>query len=207
MMKFVSQYLSLALFVIITMMACAPVKTIEVWHDESQVTPLKKVFIIAIIREPVIREQFEKVLTNELSSRGIEAIPSFKVFPSIEEKPDRELVLQRIQDIGVDSVIVSRGIDKQEINNHQYKSVNLGGDIYTEGWYQYAYDYSSHREYDTDYIIVSTKIYSVDQQLPFWSSLSQVKVKDGARQKAVNLLLPTILKELEDSQLISPLSK
>ena len=158
MKKVTSFYLFVALLLGIALMACAPVKTIEVWEDEAIIVPLKKVFIIAIIREPVLREQFEKILTNEFSSRGIEAVPSFKVFPNIEEKPDRALVLQRIQDMDIDSVLVSRAIDKQEINNHQYKSVNLGGDIYTEGWYKYAYDYSSYREYDT--VILSSRLKS-----------------------------------------------
>jgi hypothetical protein len=190
------------LFVMLTA-ACAPVKTLEVWKDEADTQPLKKVLIIALAQQDNIRKQFENVLVGQLAKRGVEAIPSYKVLPPSETKPDREVVLAIVKELGIDNVLVARSISKKEITNHQYGGVVVGGTaVYSDGgWYGYSYGYSYDKQYDTDYFTVSTKLYAVSSQKPTWSYISQVKV-DGARQGAINLLIPAIVEQLELSQLI-----
>ncbi len=183
--------------------ACAPIKTLEVWKSETYNQPLGKVLIIALAQEESVRKQFENVLTNQLVERGVEAIPSYKVLPDSKTKPDRDVVLAKVRELGVDSVLVARSISKKEITNHQYGGVVLGGvAIYNDGWYGASYGYSYDKQYDTDFFTVSTKLYDVESKAPVWSYIAQVKVA-GAKQGAVNQLVPTVIEQLEASQLVN----
>jgi hypothetical protein len=158
--------------------------------------------LIAIAKRDRTRRQAENVLANQLVKRGLEAIPSYKVLPQ-EEKLDRQAVEKKVRELGFDSVLVARSISQKEITNHQYGGVILGGTaVYSNGgWYGYGYGYTYNREYDSDYFIISNKLYDVDSERPAWSYLVQIKV-DGSRERAINQLIPTIVKQLEASDII-----
>jgi hypothetical protein len=190
-------------FLFVVLAACAPIKTLDVWKDEAYTRPMKKVLVIALAQQDIIRNQFENVLSNQLAKQGVEAIPSHKVLPHSKEKPDREVVLAKVRELGVDNVLVARSISQKEITNHQYGGVILGGAaVYSDGgWYGYSYGYSYNREYDTDYFTVSTRLFDVDSEKPVWAYLSQVKV-EGSKQGAVNVFVPALVKQLESSNLL-----
>jgi len=185
--------------------ACAPIKNLDVWKDETYTKPPQKVLVIALAQQDIIRNQLENVLSNQLAKRGVEAILGHKVIPQSKTKPDKAIVLAKVKELGVDSVLVVRSISKKEITNHQYGGVILGGSaVYTDGgWYGYSYGYTYNRQYDTDFFTVSTKLYDVTSENPVWSYIAQVKV-DGTREGAVNVFVPALVEELEASQLVKP---
>lgn len=183
--------------------ACAPVKNLEVWQDDAYSQPLKKTLVIAMSRQGYIRDQIENVLVNQLKTKGVDAIPSYKTLPQQGDKIDRDSVVAKVKELGVENVLVVRPISKDEITNHQYGGVILGGQaVYNNGWYGYSYGYTYDREYDTDIFTVSTKLYDVTSQKPVWSYLAQVKVTDS-RQDTVNKFVPLIVQELEKAKLLN----
>jgi len=194
--------LFLCLLLVTVAAACSPIKKLEVWKEETYSTHPQKMLLIAIAKRDRTRRQAENVLANQLVKRGLEAIPSYKVLPQ-EEKLDRQAVEAKVRELGFDSVLVARSISQKEITNHQYGGVILGGTaVYSNGgWYGYGYGYTYNREYDSDYFIISNKLYDVDSERPAWSYLVQIKV-DGSRERAINQLIPTIVKQLEASDII-----
>ena len=194
--------LFLCLLLVTVAAACSPIKKLEVWKEETYSTHPQKMLLIAIAKRDRTRRQAENVLANQLVKRGLEAIPSYKVLPQ-EEKLDRQAVEAKVRELGFDSVLVARSISQKEITNHQYGGVVVGGEaVYSNGgWHGYAYGYSYNREYDSDYFIISTKLYDVDSEMPAWSYLAQIKV-DGSRERAINQLIPTIVEQLEASEII-----
>jgi len=194
----------LVLLLVTLTASCAPIKKLEVWKEETYTQSPQKVLVIARAQETSVREQFENVLANQLSDRGVEVIRSYKVLPDLKAKPDRETVVAKVRELGVDSVLVARSISKKEITNHQYGGVVLGGSaVYTGGsWYGYSYGYTYDKQYDTDYFTISTKLYDVGTEKPVWSYIAQVKV-DGSRQGAVNIFVPAIVEQLEGSELVN----
>ncbi len=192
----------LCLLLVMLMASCSPIKTLEVWKDEAYTKPPKKILLLVLTKRENIRRQAENVLSNQLAKRGVEAIAGHKVLPNPGETPDREVIEAKVRELGVDSVLVAHSIGQKEITNHQYGGVILGGvAVYDGGWYGYGYGYTYNREYDSDLFIISTKLYDVDGEKPVWSYLSQIKV-DGSREKAVNMLIPTIVEKMEESQLL-----
>jgi hypothetical protein len=191
-----------ALSLITLLLACAPVKTIEVWKSETYSEKPQKILVIAVVPSINIRKQVENVLYNELVKFGLEVSVNHKLFPDAAAELTKEDVVAKVRELQVDSVLVVSAIGKKEITNHQYGGVFMGGvAIYDNGWYGASYGYFYSREYDTDSFTISSKLYDVNKSRPVWSYISQVRV-EGSRQKAVNQLVPTIVKELETSQLI-----
>ena len=193
----------IGLLIVTLMTACAPIKTLEVWKEEAYTQPLQSVLVIAITQQGNIREQFENVLSNHLTKHGVKAIPGYKVLPPYDKRPEREVVLATVKELGVGNVLVARSISKKEITNHQYGGVVLGGTaVYSGGdWYGYSYGETYKRQYDTDFFTVSTRLYDVNSQKLVWSYIAQVKV-EGSRQGAVNVYVPTVIKQLEVSKLL-----
>lgn len=192
------------LLIMFFIVACAPVKTLDVWKDQTYDRSLQKVLVIAVAQNDIIRNQFENVLALRLAKKGVEAIASHKVLPQSPTQLDRETVVAKVKALGIDHVLVARSIKKTEITNHQ-----LGGPffaptaMYNDGWYTY-YAGSviyTEREYDTDYFTLATNLFAVGHNKPIWTFLSQVKV-EGSRQGAVNEFIPVLVKHLEESQLI-----
>lgn len=194
----------LALLLVTLTVSCAPIKNLDVWKEETYTQPLKKTFVIVRAQEPNLRKQFENVLANQLAERGVEVVRSYKALPDSTTKPDRETVVAKVRELGVDSVLVVRSISKKEVTNHQYGGVILGGSaVYTDGgWYGYSYGYSYDKQYDTDYFTLSTKLYDVSSEKPVWSYIAQVKV-EGSRQGTINLFVPAIVEQLEASKLVN----
>ena len=184
--------------------ACAPVKSVDVWKADGFAGQLDKVLIIAVTREDSVREQFENVLTNRLTDRGVIAIPSYTIIPKSDKKLDKAAVLDAVDETGVNQVLVARSIAKKEIRNHQHGGMFFAPDaVYSDGWYTYYTGSMIYpeREYDTSYFTVVTNLFEINNPKPVWSYLSQVKV-EGSKQAGVEALLPMIIKQLTDSQLL-----
>ncbi|MBW2451086.1 MAG: hypothetical protein JRF07_01900 [Deltaproteobacteria bacterium] len=184
--------------------ACAPVKTMDVWKDDGYSGRLNKVLIIAVTKEDSVREQFENILTNRLSDRGVIAIASHKVIPKSDKKPDKETVLTAVKETGANQVLVARSIGKKEISNHQPGGMFFAPNaVYSDGWYTYYTGTMIYpeREYDTSYFTVATNLFEINNPKPVWSYLAQVRV-EGSKQAAVEDFLPLLIQQLKDSQLL-----
>ena len=192
-------------FLLLSLMAaCAPVKTLQVWKDDAYNQRLKKVLVIAVADQGYIRNQFENVLSNQLHSRGVEAIPSYKVLPQSGPELDRDAVLEKVRALGVENVLVARSIKKESIVNHQPGGAFFAPTAsYSDGWYTYYVGsvVYTEREYDTDFYTISTNLFDVNSKKPVWSYLSQVKVS-GSNQGAVNLFIPEIVEHLEKNNFV-----
>ena len=202
-MKLLRLFNWLTVLFLLLIVSCSPIKKLEVWKDPHHDKKIDVLMVIAYTQNEVIRKQYENVLSNELKKYGVVTITSHDVLPAFHEVHEQDEVMQKINDLGVRNVLVSRVIHEEDIINHQYHGVLMGGAAvyHNNGWYGYSYGYISDHEYETDYFTVSTKIYDSNNDKPFWSYLSQIKV-EGSPQKAVNLYVPEVIKELQNNNLL-----
>ncbi len=184
--------------------ACSPINHLEEWKDDTYSQSLEKVLVICIAREGYIRNQFENVLSHELKSRGVEAIQSYKVLPGSGDELDREVVLKKVRELRLDSVLVVRSIMKESFttphNGGEYLSPTA---IDSDGWSNFHLGTVDIREmgYSADYFTVATKLFDVKSQKQVWSYVSQIKI-EGSNQAAVNLFIPELVKQMEKNQLL-----
>ena len=105
-----AQFLILSLFVCMaatSLSGCAPGTLSNMWRDPSfQSGPLKKMFIVAIRKDPVRRRTWEDGFVAELSKHGVVATPSYRLFP--DAVPDSAQCDAAVDANGFDGILVTR---------------------------------------------------------------------------------------------------
>ncbi len=87
--------------------SCSTSSLVDVWNDPSfHESPLKKIFVIAIRKDPVQRRIWEDAFVSELSKHGVQATSSYNLFPDL--LPDTNQVIQTVQEKGFDGILVTR---------------------------------------------------------------------------------------------------
>jgi hypothetical protein len=196
--------LAITLLFMTLIVACAPVKMLEVRKDPAYTEKMGKVMLLAMAEEPYIRKQFEKVLANQLTGRGFDVVLSHEVLPQSTKELDREIVVAKVKELGVTNVLVSRSVSRQKVTNQQagglyFKETSL----FPDGWSSYAVAASGQREvgYTTDYLTVESNLFVLGTTDPVWSNLAELKIEDS-RQDAVNKFIPFLVEQLELSNLL-----
>jgi hypothetical protein len=107
-MKLYSKFiLSTVLFSLISLIeSCSSSKLVDVWNDASyHNTPLKKILVIAMSKDPVHRRIWEDAFVFEFLKQGVNATPSYKLFP--DAIPDTDRVSSSVQANGFDGILVT----------------------------------------------------------------------------------------------------
>ncbi len=186
--------------------SCGTIKTLHVWKDDTYAQRLQKVLVIAVAENDYIRDQFENVVTERFSSRGIEAMPGHKVLPHPKGAPDREAIRVKVKELGVSSVLVARSASKKEVAEVTPGNIYVVPTNFYQDWYGFYADSFSvvtlpGRQYDAEFFTLITNIYDVSTEKLVWSYLSKVKVETSL-QGAVNPFIDKLMKQLEDNKLI-----
>ncbi|HYQ48394.1 MAG TPA: hypothetical protein VEP69_04950 [Thermodesulfovibrionales bacterium] len=196
--------IGLALLTLLT--ACASTKTLHVWKDEQYNQRLRKVLIIAVTEQEFMREHFENVLAESLQSRGIEAVPSNKVLPQSSAKIDREAVVAKVRELGIENVLVSRSVGKKEVSQLTPGGLYFVPTDYYGGWYSFYSDSLfvvsvGSSAYDAEYFNIVNNVYDVRNDKLIWSYLSRVKV-ENSKQGAINPFIDVLMKQMKESGLL-----
>lgn len=87
--------------------SCSSSSLVDEWNDSSyHGTPLKKIFVIAIRKNPIQRQIWEDAFVSELSKHGTQATSSYHLFPNV--LPDTNQIIQAVQEKGFDGILVTR---------------------------------------------------------------------------------------------------
>ncbi|MCK5826351.1 MAG: hypothetical protein KAG93_04905 [Desulfuromusa sp.] len=194
--------ISLLLLTLLT--ACSSIKTIHEWKDPTYAKKLHTVLVISVVEQDYMRRQYENFITLKLNALGIAAIPSYKVLPEHGTEITREEVVEKVRQLDVDTVLVSRSIMKDSVANYQPDGAYFAATgVYMNGWYTVYVGSVIYpvREYDIDYFTIATTLFDVQRNKPIWSDLSRIKVS-GSRQAAINRFVPALVQKLDESQLL-----
>ncbi len=120
-MKFIMAAVLCCLMILIE--SCSSSTLVDVWNDPSyHESPLKKILVIAIRRNPVQRRIWEDAFAGDLSKHGVEATSSYHLFP--DAFPDTNQVVESVKENGFDGILVTRLLltKTQTHNVHAYVS-------------------------------------------------------------------------------------
>ena len=99
---------------------CSSSVLVDVWNDPSfHESPLKKILIIAIRKNPIQRRIWEDAFVGELSKKGVISTSSYKLFP--DALPDTDQVIETVQKNSFDGILVTRILQK-ETETHYIES-------------------------------------------------------------------------------------
>ena len=126
----------LALLLILTVASIplrANSKIVERWVLTGEPMPqLKKILILAVLENYLIRQRFEDEMERLLHESGVQAIKSHMVLPPRNEMMEGELK-QRITESTLDGVLIIRPIDVRK----ESEEVTLGVYVPPPGYYSF----------------------------------------------------------------------
>lgn len=116
--KFISVLILCSLMILIE--SCSTSVLVDEWNDPSfHESPLKKILIIAIRKNPIQRRIWEDAFVGELSKKGVISTSSYKLFP--DALPDTDQVIETVQKNSFDGILVTRILQK-ETETHYIES-------------------------------------------------------------------------------------
>jgi hypothetical protein len=85
---------------------------VDEWKDtEYPSRPMTKVLVVAVKKDATMRRVWEDGFVRELERHGVEAIPSYRLYP--DRAPDEQQVLESIRSHGCDGMLVAHRLPTQ----------------------------------------------------------------------------------------------
>jgi len=177
------------------MTSCATTTLTSVWKDESYQGQIHDVFVIGVARKYTNRRIFEDEFVKQLKAHGVNAIPSYTVFP-FNEMLDKEAIISKMKELGMNTVLITNVVDKER-------------KVYTDNWYNdysYRYNYRPYRtQYAEDVYSLETKFYDTGTEKLIWSALSETFLVDDVALdygEEIRSFINVMVKKIKEDNLL-----
>ncbi|HTP06040.1 MAG TPA: hypothetical protein VMM54_12905 [Nitrospirota bacterium] len=186
--------------------SCAGTKLVAQWKDDAYQGHPSKIFVIGQSKEYGPRTLVEDEFVRQLKARGNDVIASYTVLPR-EEKPDKEAVLKKVQEVGADVIIVVKFLKKEVGDTHtpvRRYAVPQGFDTSWDSYYGGVTTDVGVRDvsYDYDAVTMETTLYQTATRKPIWSALSQTTYQSGGPIKQIKPFTTAIVKNLVQERMV-----
>ena len=163
--------------------SCATTEITSSWKAENaRPHDYKKMLVIGLMPDSVrdFRQQMEKALTDDLKSKGVNAVSAFELYgPKVFRHMSEQQMNKQIKSKGFDGIITISLLNTKEEKNYVPGSITdyTGGYGYPNFWdyYSAAYDRIYEPSYystDTDYFWESN-LYNLSNGKMIYSVLSR----------------------------------
>ena len=197
----------IAILSFVLLASCTGTKLVAQWKDDAYQGYPAKIFVIGLSEEYGPRTLVEDEFVRQLKARGNDAIASYTVLPG-REKPAKETVLAKVQELGADVIIVVKFLKKDMADTHtpvRRYAVPQGFDT---SWDSYSGYYGASTDvgvrdisYDYDVITMETTLFQTATRKPIWSALSQTTYQSGAI-KQIKPFTTSIVKNLASEKVV-----
>lgn len=149
-------------------------KIVHRWVTNQPMPKLKKILVIAVLENYLIRQEFEDEMERLLAKSGIEGVRSHMVLPPRNELMEGELK-QRIKEADYDAVLVIRPkAFRKEMQEVGAKSIYMPPPMYQSFWpyWDMAFkQYSAKGSYLKENTIVSAEfnLYRTKDETLLWN--------------------------------------
>ena len=156
--------------------SCASTKIVGSWKEPGFQGPIRKVVVVGVFETYDTRKIFEYDFADRLKGRGVEAIPSYHIFPG-DKLPTKEESVAEFRKRGVDHVLVTRILDAETWTN-VYRGKSYFVPTYY-GYYgdYYGYAYTTGRAVQEGFAYTETNLFELDKEKLVWSSRAETDFK------------------------------
>jgi hypothetical protein len=210
----IRSFACLAVLSLFLMSSCASTKLAAVWKDESYTEKVNNVLVIGISKKTTVKRFFEDEFVKRFKARGINAVPSYSVFPE-EGKMGKGEIEAKARELGLDAVLLTRMIDKKTLETYipgqVYVAPGRSYDRYYDhyrrggyyGYYGRGYDYIYTPGYTIEEKVVymETNIYLTEGDKLIWSALSETFI-EGAPYDLIKSFIDLLMKDLSKKGLV-----
>jgi hypothetical protein len=161
--------------------------------------------VIGVFRQPTTRRFFEDEFASRIKAKGIQAVPGYSLIQ--DEKMAKDTVLAKVRELGIDTILISRVVDKKTLETYYPPQTRyVGPRPYYRNWYGYYYDsnqYMTMPGYTTQQQVVrvETSMYDTSNENLIWSALSETYV-ESPDTKDITAFISALMKQLESQGML-----
>jgi len=187
------------------LISCATTRQVTVWKDDAYQGRLKKILVIGVSEVPLMRNFFETEFVDQLKARGVEGVISNKIIPP-EKMRDKDAVLSAIKGKRIDSLLVTRVVDKRYVDQFYGGGVAFVPTNYNVGWDGiYSDSFTAAPlpvyQYSADIMMLQTNVYDIQTEKLIFSSISKTYI-EGAKESVVKPFVEAMVKEMAAANLL-----
>jgi hypothetical protein len=180
--------------------SCATTKISGTWKEENFRGPIRKVVVVGVFETYDTRKVFEYDFADRLKARGIEAIPSYHVFPG-DKLPTREASVAEFRKRGVEHVLVTRVLDRET-----WMNVYRGKSYFVPTYYgyygdYYGYVYTTGRAVQEGFAYTETNLFELDKEKLVWSSRAETDFK-ARRYELIQAFVKATIRRMSEEGVI-----
>jgi len=194
--------------------ACSATVLSGSWSDPSYAGgPVRKVMVIGVTDNDLVRRMFEDEFTRQFKDRGVTARSSYTMFTYAQLK-DRQAVEAKVREQGIDKVLVSRLVKKrtEDVTSPGYvrgSSDERGyygpssryRDTRYRNWYSdysttYDVVYQPATTYQVEVATIESNLYDLAGGQPVWSAVLETEL-GGNRDEVVKSFVDVVVKDLK----------
>lgn len=201
--------LGVAALLVLTMLgACSSTKMVTRWAAEDYQGPkLKKVLVIGIHKDDLIRRHFEDEFVAEIERLGRQGVASYVYMPSLEEYQERDKLHAVVKKVGADAVLVTtlKAVDKEKEYVPPRTDWVPGVPV---GYGYYGYYYQAMRPvYTPGYtrtktvVRLETRVFSVAEEKMVWAGNTE-SFNPSSSSKVIREIAKLVVEEMQSAGLI-----
>lgn len=205
-----SSRLAFAAIAVAALTSCAAsTKLTSSWADPAAANRnFKKVVVVGATPNNAARRMYEDDFSAELKSRGIEPIASYTF--AGEGQIDKDAAAAKLKEMGVDGVIVTRLVDKEQVQTYYPPTYSTVGapSAYYGGWYGYynmGYSYQASPGYVSNDKVyrLETNLYDLQNDKLAWSGLTESTVMQGdAPESEIRPMIAALTYSMEEKKVL-----
>lgn len=192
---------------LLALSSCGTTSIRSSWKDDTIQTQPKNILIVGVAQNETIRRFYEEEFVASLNKSGIQGVPSYRHFPS---PIDSALAFSKIEELGVDAVLVTRLIDQKEVSTYYPPTATYMGPSYPGyyggwyGYYGYGMDVVTTPGYTTveNVYALESNLWDVKSHKLAFSALSETKVT-SVDDSTIKEVIDVVTNEMRAKKAIS----
>ena len=169
----------------------------DVWKDKQQHIVVRKIAVFWIARTSENRLIAENEFVRQLKERGLIAMPSYVIIPP-DRFVEREEVMTKIRELGVDTVLTLRVVNKLT-GKTDFPQSGPPGPSDLSGYYQYVYDQPVAN--DPGAVYLETVLFDAASGIRVWAARSVTKA-DEIDQRLLQEFVGLMIDQLVSDKMI-----
>jgi hypothetical protein len=188
--------------------SCSATSLKSVWSSDTyKAESLKKVLIIGVDKYPDVRNLLEDEFARQLRESGTVAVPGHTIFKE-DKILDRKTIVTKINELGIDSVIVTTVVSVKDAGTFQMSSYLNGTDfpvdVTTYNRYRFYEFYLACCEYVSAgrNLVIETKIFDAKYDSLIWAALSETVLDSASLEFSISSFAASVIRHLRGRKLL-----
>ncbi len=184
---------------------CSTINVKAAWKNPSYSQHPKKVMVIGLSSNAVLRRIFEDEFVRQIKARGSDAIAGYTVLPKME-KNDQEAIAAKVKEYAADTVLITRLVSKKTVQVYVPGTMFIAPPHYDlwPHYYNYGYQttYTPGYMAEEEYAVIETNLYDAANDALIWAAWSEAGIT-GSDENLVKAYISKMVETMSEQKLLA----